>query len=88
MLDKTFNALVVREIDSGDFARSVEERYIDDLLAGDVLIRVEYSSLNYKDGLSANGNRRITRKYPNTPGIETAGIVEECGAEAFAGEIP
>jgi len=84
MPDKTFNALVIREKNSGEFVRSVEERRLDDLPAGDVLIHVEYSSLNYKDALSANGNKGVTRKYPHTPGIDAAGIVEECETDAFA----
>jgi acrylyl-CoA reductase (NADPH) len=79
MRNNTFNALVVREAEGGEFVRSVEERRIDDLPAGDVLIRVEYSSLNYKDALSASGNKGITRTYPHTPGIDAAGVVEKTG---------
>jgi acrylyl-CoA reductase (NADPH) len=40
------------------------------------LIRVQYSALNYKDALSANGNKGITKKFPHTPGIDAAGVVE------------
>ncbi len=46
------------------------ERQLDELPAGEVLIRVRYSSLNYKDALSATGNRGVTRQYPHTPGID------------------
>ncbi len=74
-----FRALVVREED-GRFVRRIEERATDDLPPGDVLIRVLYSSLNYKDALSAIGNRGVTRSYPHTPGIDAAGIVEEAAA--------
>lgn len=56
----------------------------DDLPAGDVLIRVKYSSLNYKDALSATGNKGVTKKYPHTPGIDAAGIVEWSGDNSFA----
>ncbi len=77
-----FSALVVRE-DNGKFIRSIEERRLDDLPGGDVLINVKYSSLNYKDALSATGNKGVTRKYPHTPGIDAAGIVVESSAKDF-----
>jgi putative YhdH/YhfP family quinone oxidoreductase len=50
-------------------------RHINDLPEGDVIINVKYSSLNYKDALSATGNKGVTRNYPHTPGIDAAGIV-------------
>ncbi len=62
----------------------VVERQVADLPAGDVLIRVKYSSLNYKDALSASGNRGVTRKYPHTPGIDAAGVVDESSVAEFA----
>ncbi len=77
-----FNAIVVRESGSG-FTRMVEQRSTDDLPAGDVLIHVLYSSLNYKDALSATGNRGVTRKYPHTPGIDAAGIVAGSNTKEF-----
>jgi putative YhdH/YhfP family quinone oxidoreductase len=67
----------------GGFVRRVEERALDDLPTGEVLIRVHYSSLNYKDALSAIGNRGVTRSYPHTPGIDAAGIVEESADDAY-----
>ena len=72
----TFKALLVEKTDAG-FTRSVVDRTIDDLPKEDVLIDVRYSSLNYKDGLSATGNPGVTRKFPHTPGIDAAGIVLE-----------
>jgi putative YhdH/YhfP family quinone oxidoreductase len=72
-----FKALVVREDGEGGYQRGVEEKTVADLPAGEVLVRVEYSSLNYKDGLSANGNKGVTRSYPHTPGIDAAGKVME-----------
>lgn len=48
-----------------------------------MLINVKYSSLNYKDALSAIGNRGVTRKYPHTPGIDAAGVVVESLSEKF-----
>ncbi|MCB9137241.1 MAG: YhdH/YhfP family quinone oxidoreductase [Caldilineaceae bacterium] len=79
-----FLALVVREDEDGAFVRTVETRTIDELPEGDVLIRVAYSSLNYKDALSATGNRGVTRTYPHTPGIDAAGTVAESSAEDLA----
>ncbi len=62
--------------------KSVNDQ-IDDLPDGDVLINVKYSSLNYKDALSATGNKGVTRRYPHTPGIDAAGIVEESRSPEF-----
>jgi putative YhdH/YhfP family quinone oxidoreductase len=47
------------------------------------LVRVHYSSLNYKDGLSATGHRGVTKRYPHTPGVDAAGVVEESLSEEF-----
>ncbi len=80
---RSFRALVVEEGADGMFTRTVRERHVSDLPAGEVLIRVEYSSLNYKDALSASGNRGVTRNYPHTPGIDAAGIVVESNADAI-----
>jgi putative YhdH/YhfP family quinone oxidoreductase len=74
---------VVREQNRGEFTRSVEERDIQELPAGEVLVRVHYSSLNYKDALSASGNRGVTRRYPHTPGIDASGVVEVSTVSAF-----
>jgi putative YhdH/YhfP family quinone oxidoreductase len=75
-----YNALVVEEISKNQFKRQVKPLLTSDLPDGDVLIRVHYSSLNYKDALSASGNRGVTRKYPHTPGIDAAGMVAESRA--------
>jgi putative YhdH/YhfP family quinone oxidoreductase len=56
---------------------------VDDLPPGEVLIRVLWSSLNYKDALSASGNKGVTRTYPHTPGIDAAGIVEDSRSTRF-----
>jgi acrylyl-CoA reductase (NADPH) len=83
MSEQTFRALLVREVANGQFDRAIVTRSVDDLPPGDVLIRVRYSSLNYKDALSATGNKGVTRKYPHTPGIDAAGVVEACASDAF-----
>ena len=79
-----FKALQVRETESGSFERLIVERTVDELPAGEVLIRVRYSSLNYKDALSASGNRGVTRQYPHTPGIDAAGVVEASSVAELA----
>lgn len=82
-LPDKFEALVVRETTENQFVRSIEQKKIDDLPEGDVVVRVLYTSLNYKDILSATGNRGVTRNYPHTPGIDAAGIVADSTNEAF-----
>jgi putative YhdH/YhfP family quinone oxidoreductase len=71
----TFQALVIREQSDGSFAQGIEQRRVDDLPDGEVLVKVDYSSLNYKDALSASGNRGVTKKYPHTPGVDAVGTV-------------
>ena len=65
----TFKALLVSESADGRYERTITERTLSDLPDHEVLIRVHYSSLNYKDALSAHGNKGVTRQYPHTPGI-------------------
>lgn len=77
----TYQALWVTE--TPYFQQRVIERSMEDLPAGDVLIRVSYSSLNYKDALSATGNRGVTRKFPHSPGIDAAGVVEHSSVSEF-----
>ena len=70
----SFQAIRIFEED-GKFEQRIVERSTEDLPEGEVLIQVHYSSLNYKDALSASGNRGVTRNYPHTPGVDTSGIV-------------
>jgi len=79
----TFKALEVTETPDGQFHRQIIQRNINELPAGEVLIKVKYAALNYKDALSATGNKGITRSYPHTPGIDAAGIVEESQDDNF-----
>lgn len=79
-----FKALWITETADGKIERQIVERNIDDLPQGDVVIRVKYSALNYKDALSATGNKGITRRYPHTPGTDAAGTVEISRDERFA----
>lgn len=78
-----FKALVISEDGQGGYQQSLCERDFDSLPAGEVLIRVRYSSLNYKDALSATGNKGVTRRYPHTPGIDVAGVVEQSAVSEF-----
>lgn len=78
----TYQALVVSEKE-GKYIQEVKELNTRDLPKGDVLIQVHYSSLNYKDALSAVGNKGVTKNYPHTPGIDAAGIVIESESENF-----
>ena len=83
MPDTSFRAMVVEEASEGKFTRHIQDRKISDLPKGDVLIKVDYSSLNYKDALSASGNKGVTRKYPHTPGIDASGMVASSDNQAF-----
>lgn len=83
-MSNSFNALVVEETESGQFIRNIKERSMDDLPPNDVLIKVHYSALNYKDALSATGNKGVTRHYPHTPGIDASGIVENSNDQRFS----
>ena len=65
------------------FQGNVVEENLANLPSGDVLIQVEYSSLNYKDALSATGNPGVTKKYPHIPGIDAAGKVVRSDVSQF-----
>ncbi len=75
MIQETYLALVAEETSEGNIKPVVRELSLSSLPENEVLIRVHYSSLNYKDALSATGNRGITRNYPHTPGIDACGTV-------------
>lgn len=79
-----FRALVVEKTGDKEFRRSIVTRKVDDLPPGELLMRVRYSSLNYKDALSATGHPGVTRNFPHTPGIDAAGEVVSCANGSFA----
>jgi len=83
MEQAAFKALRVNEDAPGSFQKNIEFCNLSLLPAHEVLIRVQYSSLNYKDALSVSGNKGVTKKYPHTPGIDAAGIVEHSLSPAF-----
>ncbi len=78
-----YRAFRVERDDNKNFTRTVVELDIDELPPGEVLIEVQYSSLNYKDALSATGNPGVSRKFPHTPGIDAAGVVLESTNKSF-----
>ncbi|SOC44406.1 NADPH:quinone oxidoreductase family protein [Ureibacillus acetophenoni] len=73
-MNKTFNALVVNKQEE-QFSVNVEELTLRDLPEGEVLIRVQYSGVNYKDSLASIPNGNIVNTYPFVPGIDLAGVV-------------
>ena len=77
-----FKAFRVEKSDAG-FSRSIVSREESDLPEGELLIEVKFSSLNFKDGLSATGNPGVTRNFPHTPGIDAAGVVLESSHDDF-----
>ncbi len=79
----SFKAFEVSEVGEREYQGAVIEKQIEQLPAGEVLIEVSYSSLNYKDALSASGNKGVTRNYPHTPGIDAAGVVKASDSGAF-----
>lgn len=81
-MDQSYNSYEVSETANGFIAEIISKK-VSDLPDNEVLIRVKYSGLNYKDALSASGHKGITRNYPHTPGIDAAGIVEESSNPMF-----
>jgi acrylyl-CoA reductase (NADPH) len=72
----SFNALVVQKDPEGAVSSSVEQVEPSQLPEGEVTVAVEYSTLNYKDGLCLTGGGGLVRTYPHVPGIDFAGTVE------------
>ncbi|HET8701504.1 MAG TPA: YhdH/YhfP family quinone oxidoreductase [Nitrococcus sp.] len=85
MSGEGFRAYRVEQTGQGQYVSSVRALTTDDLPAGEVLVQVHYSSLNYKDALSATGAKGVTRRYPHTPGIDCAGVVVESASPAWHG---
>jgi alcohol dehydrogenase len=80
-----FSAYLVTRNEQGAFHGEVRtDLVLDQLPAGELLVRVDYSSLNYKDALSATGHPGVTKAYPHVPGIDAAGTVAASGSGSFA----
>ena len=78
-----FRAFRVCKEPEGTFRQEVVTRSTSELPPGELLIDVKYSSLNYKDALSATGAPGVTRRYPHTPGIDAVGSVLESSTDGF-----
>ena len=78
-----FKALVLKKQDDANASVSVEDLNISDLPEGDVLIKVSFSTLNYKDALAITSSSPIIKNYPMVPGIDFAGEVEESNNDSF-----
>ncbi|MBA9941482.1 acryloyl-CoA reductase [Ralstonia insidiosa] len=78
-----FKAFVVDQDDNGIVSNSYKELTKDDLPEGDVLIKVHYSGINYKDALATQDHNKIVKQYPMVPGIDLAGTIEETNAPGF-----
>ena len=73
-MSKFFQGYQINKTETGQSCE-LKQLSTDDLMAGDVTIKVEYSTLNYKDGLALTGKSPVVRKFPLTPGIDFAGTV-------------
>src|ERR1700733_5530718 len=82
LIMSTFRALLATR-ENGTFAARIEQISQDRLPPGEVLVRVRYSSLNYKDGLAVTGKPGVIRSFPMVPGIDFAGTVEESTSAEF-----
>ncbi|MBU0780630.1 MAG: oxidoreductase, partial [Alphaproteobacteria bacterium] len=71
-----FNAMIVEKDDAGQTSASVQQIDLDRLPAGEVTVAVDYSTVNYKDGLCLGPGGGLVRNYPHIPGIDFAGTVE------------
>lgn len=84
MTDNTFRALILTQDDERKTHANLQQITEDDLGEGDVLVKVAYSSLNYKDGLAVTGASPVVRSFPMIPGIDFAGTVEASESDEFA----
>lgn len=79
----TYKAFYTQANEDGSFHRSIAQRDTSELPANELLIKVQYSSLNFKDAMSAHGNKGVTREFPHQGGIDAAGVVAESSNDAF-----
>ncbi|MEM7058714.1 MAG: MDR family oxidoreductase [Pseudomonadota bacterium] len=79
----SFRALVVNKDDDGPVTQAIQDLEVDQLPEADVTVSVEYSTLNYKDGLCITGSGGLVRTFPHVPGIDFAGTVEASDSDQF-----
>ena len=77
-MSDTFKALLLTQDDAGKTTAEVRQLTNNDLPAGDVLVAVDYSSLNYKDGLAITGKGKIVRTWPMVPGMSRVWGARRC----------
>lgn len=77
-----FKAFRVAE-ENGAYLGTIQNMEISPIEKDEIIVKVHYSSLNYKDALSASGNKGVTRNYPHTPGIDAVGVIEKSGSDAL-----
>jgi len=86
-ITSSFPCYMVRKDASGNASARVEKIALSDLPAGEVVIRVAYSSLNYKDALATQAHPGVVRKLPHVPGIDCAGtVIESSSADYHEGD--
>jgi len=83
MLPDQFRCYLVTKDADGRVTGQIANRPLEELPEGEVLIRVAYSSLNYKDALGATGHLGVNRRFPNIPGVDAAGVVARSGVYEF-----
>lgn len=81
---ETYRALVIRRTVDGGYQKQIETVNRTFLPDNEVLVRVAYAGLNYKDALSSIGNKGVSRNYPHTPGVDACGVVAESSSRKFA----
>jgi acrylyl-CoA reductase (NADPH) len=81
-MNEEFRALVLEQQDGKTLA-AVKTLHIADLPAGEVLVQVDYSSINYKDAMAVTGKGKIVRQFPMVPGIDFAGTVLESASDSY-----
>lgn len=83
MATTDFRCFLVEKDAAGNVAGKLTRRRLDELPPGDCLVRVSYSSLNFKDALATQGHPGVVRKFPHVPGIDATGTVVECSSGMF-----
>ena len=77
-----FKAIIINK-DGENFTREVKEIDQSFLKHGNVLVKIDYSSLNYKDGMILKNGGSLVKEYPHIPGIDFSGTVEESDSKNF-----
>ena len=81
-MSETFKALVINQ-EGENFTREIKNLNLDFINHGDVLVKIDYSDLNYKDALILNDGGKLVKEFPRIPGIDFAGTVEESNTDEF-----